>query len=109
MGKVDCVVLHTFTRPSSLLSGQTTLSSGDSSRAGPSLAGDPVGVSVMMTLIQAADLVAYSIYRRYERSDTFLLDKIVGRFQREDKKIHGLMHLIAGYRNCTCPACLSRQ
>lgn len=60
-------------------------------------------------LIQAADLVAYSIYRRYERSDTFLLDKIVGRFQREDKKIHGLMHLIAGYRNCTCPACLSRQ
>lgn len=60
-------------------------------------------------LIQAADLVAYAIFRRYERSDTFLLDRIIGRFQREDKKIHGLMHLIAGYRTCTCPACLSRQ
>ncbi len=60
-------------------------------------------------LIQAADLVAYAIYRRYERADTFLLDKLIGRFQQEDKKIHGLMHLVAGYWNCSCPACLSRR
>ncbi len=60
-------------------------------------------------LIQAADLVAYAIYRRYEESDARLLDRIIGRFQRVDKKIHGLMHLISGFRSCTCPACLSRQ
>lgn len=60
-------------------------------------------------LIQAADFVAYSVYRRYERSDTLLLDKLINRFHCEDGKIHGLQHLIAGYKSCTCPACLSRR
>lgn len=60
-------------------------------------------------LIQAADLVSYAIFRRYERADASLLDQIVHRFQRRDKVIHGLMHHIAMYKSCTCPACLSRQ
>lgn len=60
-------------------------------------------------LIQAADLVAYSVFRRYERSNTLLLDRLINRFQNEDGKIHGLMHLISGYKNCTCPACFSRR
>lgn len=60
-------------------------------------------------LIQIADLVSYAIFRRYERSDTTLLDRIIPYFYRRDKTIHGLMHHISGYKTCTCPACLSRQ
>jgi hypothetical protein len=60
-------------------------------------------------LIQVADLVSYAIFRRYEKSNTLLLDKIVHRFHRRDRVIHGLMHHVSRYRECTCPACLSRQ
>lgn len=60
-------------------------------------------------LLQAADLVSWAVYRRYERSDTFFLDKILSRFQEKDGKIHGLMHLANDWRNCSCQACISRK
>lgn len=60
-------------------------------------------------LLQMADLVAYSIFRRYERSQTWLLDKIVGKFDAEDGVIHGLVHLSMDHFSCTCPSCLSRR
>lgn len=60
-------------------------------------------------LLQAADIISYAIYRRYEKSDTLFLDKILPRFCQKDGKIHGLMHLTANYRQCLCPACQSRK
>jgi hypothetical protein len=35
-------------------------------------------------LLQLADLVAYAVFRRYERGDTRLLDKIITKFETED-------------------------
>lgn len=60
-------------------------------------------------LLQLADLVAYSIFRRYERSQTWLLDMLIRKFDTEDGVIHGLVHLSKDYLSCMCPACLSRR
>ncbi len=60
-------------------------------------------------LLQLADLVAYAIYRRYERGDTRLIDKIISKFDTEENVIHGLVHLTSAGRSCTCPACLTRR
>lgn len=60
-------------------------------------------------LLQLADLVAYAVYRRYERGDTRLLDKIISKFDIEDSVIHGLVHLTRSWSTCTCPPCLTRR
>jgi hypothetical protein len=60
-------------------------------------------------LLQLADLVAYAVFRRYERGDTRLLDKIISKFDTEDGVIHGLVHLTRSGSTCTCPACLTRR
>lgn len=60
-------------------------------------------------LLQAADLVSYSIYRRYEYGDARLFDRLINRFQRSNNIIHGLVHLVSKRKRCVCPACLSRQ
>ena len=59
-------------------------------------------------LLQVADLVAYAIFRRYERGDTQYLDKIVSRFDTENDVIHGLVHLTTEAA-CVCPACATRR
>lgn len=60
-------------------------------------------------LLQAADLVSYALFRRYERSDARLFDRILSRFQQSDGILHGLTHLVARHWTCFCPACLSRR
>ena len=60
-------------------------------------------------LLQAADLVAYSIFRRYQSGDTRLLDRLLPRFHQVNGIIHGLMHMVSKWRECTCPACMSRH
>lgn len=65
--------------------------------------------SATTRLLQAADIVSYAIHRRYEKSDTLFLDKILSRFHQNNGKIHGLVHLISNYRQCPCPACIGRK
>jgi hypothetical protein len=60
-------------------------------------------------LLQLADLVAYAVFRRYERGDTRLLDKIISKFDTEGGVIHGLVHITPSPGTCTCPACLTRR
>jgi hypothetical protein len=60
-------------------------------------------------LLQLADLVAYAIFRRYERSQTWLLDKLINKFDTQDGIIHGLVHLSRDHLTCMCPSCLSRR
>jgi hypothetical protein len=60
-------------------------------------------------LLQLADFVAYSVFRRYERADTRWLDKIISKCDSADGRIHGLVHLTSNYSVCPCPACLTRR
>lgn len=58
--------------------------------------------------IQYADLVAYALWRKYERGDGEFFDGIANWFDSEGGVVHGLHH----YRNrndfCECPACFSQ-
>ena len=58
--------------------------------------------------IQYADLVAYAMFRKYERGDGEFFDVIANWFDSEGGVVHGLHH----YRNrddfCDCPSCVSR-
>lgn len=60
-------------------------------------------------LVQLADLLAWAVWRRYEHGDTRYFDKIVARFDRSRRVLHGLVHFKDSSTDCMCPACLSRQ
>lgn len=60
-------------------------------------------------LVQLADHVAYAVFRRYEAGDTSYLDPILSRFDAEDGKLHGLVHMQTADPHCMCPACMSRR
>jgi hypothetical protein len=61
-------------------------------------------------LIQLADLVAWSTWRRYEHRDGRFFDDLIPRFDADGGVIHGLCHLKGGSTPpCFCPACLSRD
>lgn len=60
-------------------------------------------------LIQIADHVAYSVFRRYNAGDTQYFDIIASRFHEVDGVIHGLCHKHSDRVTCVCPACLSRR
>ena len=59
--------------------------------------------------IQYADLVAYAMWRKYERGESEFFDVIANWFDSEGGVVHGLHH----YRNredvCDCPSCVSRH
>lgn len=65
--------------------------------------------SKLTRVLQIADFVAYAIFRRYERGDSSFLDLIIQKFDESQGCLHGLVHLIADYKNCYCPACISRR
>jgi hypothetical protein len=60
-------------------------------------------------LIQLADLIAFSMWRRYEYQDGRFFDPIIGRFDADGGVIHGLVHCRAAGKDCYCPACMSRS
>ena len=60
-------------------------------------------------LVQLADFVAHWVYRAYEAGDESVLRKLIPGFDQEDGRIHGLVHLVYGYRACDCLACGSRR
>ena len=60
-------------------------------------------------IIQLADLLAWAVWRYYEREDTRYFNRIVRRFDAEGGVIHGLVHRTTAAANCYCPACMSRN
>jgi hypothetical protein len=60
-------------------------------------------------LVQLADHVAYSVFRRYNTGDAQYMDIIASRFDEVDGVIHGLSHKHSDRFVCTCPGCLSRR
>lgn len=65
--------------------------------------------SKLTRMLQLSDFVAYAVFRRYERGDAQFLDVIMPGFYESGGRLHGLFHLNARYRECFCPACLSRR
>jgi hypothetical protein len=59
-------------------------------------------------LLQAADFVAYAVYRLYAEQDPTLVAPILHRFDQKDGTLHGLVHLTKTHAVCPCPACSSR-
>ena len=73
------------------------------------MAGVPLFVDAQASrIVQFADLVVWSAWRRYEHGGTRFFDKIVPRFDSEGGVIHGLARYhpprAASYRQRTCPA-----
>lgn len=60
-------------------------------------------------LIQMADLVVHSIYRKYARADSTYSDLLMPSFDTEGDVIHGMTHLTTDFRSCACEACASRR
>lgn len=58
--------------------------------------------------VQLADLLAWSVWRRYEFHDTRYFDRLANRFDKQGSVIHGLVHYRDQSESCMCPACVSR-
>lgn len=66
--------------------------------------------SATTRLLQAADIVAHSVYRYYQSHDESLIGRLLPSFDADGGVMHGLVHLCeVGYPNCPCPACVSRM
>lgn len=59
-------------------------------------------------LIQLADLVAWSTFRKYEYGDGRFFDPLVPLFDSDGGVFHGLYHYRSSAEVCYCHACLSR-
>jgi hypothetical protein len=63
-------------------------------------------------LIQAADFVAWGLYRYYgDAKDDRWMRPVWNRFDNAGGQMHGLIHVSPGFKNgmCTCPPCSSRR
>jgi len=58
--------------------------------------------------VQYADLVAYAMFRKYERGDSEFFDVIANWFDSEGGVVHGLHHYRSPDDLCDCPSCVSR-
>jgi hypothetical protein len=61
-------------------------------------------------LIQAADFVAWGLYRFYgEAKDEHWIKPLWGRFDNAGGIMHGLIHVSPNFHKCACPPCASRH
>lgn len=58
-------------------------------------------------IVQLADHIAYSVFRRYNAGDITYFNRIESRFDMSDGIMHGLAHKQSNNRSCTCPACIT--
>jgi hypothetical protein len=60
-------------------------------------------------IIQLADHVAYSVFRRYNQGDANYFDIIAHKFFQADGVFHGLAHKQKSNPSCVCLACSTRR
>ena len=60
-------------------------------------------------LLQLADFVSNAVFGRYENGYTRDFDKLMPRFDQQEGRMHGLVHIARERQNCYCPACVSRR
>ena len=65
--------------------------------------------SAASRLVQLADFVAHWVYRAYESGDHSVLERLLPAFDASGGTIHGLVHLVERYWECSCAACVSRR
>lgn len=63
--------------------------------------------------LQAADLVAYALYRYYSKPggshDERYVKRLWSQFDSDNGHMHGLIHSCSYFRKCGCSACSSRR
>ncbi len=66
--------------------------------------------SLSTRLLQAADLVAYALWRYYEYGDDQYIQMLWPSFHSRAGRMHGLIHLTPEYQGgvCSCPPCSRR-
>ena len=64
--------------------------------------------STASRMVQLADLVAWSTFRKYELSDGRFFDNLIPLFDADGGVLHGLYHHRRMWEHCYCPACQSR-
>ncbi len=61
-------------------------------------------------LLQIADLIANSVFGRYESGHAAMFDKMLHKFDQGDSgQMHGLLHLTGNRGACYLPCCLTRR
>lgn len=61
-------------------------------------------------LLQIADLIANTVYGRYESGYASRFDSILSKFDQDDRnRMHGLVHLCRDRETCYLPCCLTRR
>lgn len=60
-------------------------------------------------LLQLADFIANAVYGRYESGYTRDFDIVAQRFDQDDGRIHGLVHIGRDKHLCYCPACVAHR
>lgn len=60
-------------------------------------------------VVQFADHIAYSVFRRYNSGDTQYFDIIASKFEAVDGVIHGLAHKQLVDPHCMCLGCVTRR
>ncbi len=60
-------------------------------------------------LIQLADLIAYAMFRNYERNDHACIMPIIHCFDQQGSVMHGIYHRKLPATDCDCAACASRR
>ncbi len=60
-------------------------------------------------IVQYADLVAYAMWRKFEKGDGEFFDVIRNRFDASGGVVHGLHHERYANSTCDCPYCATRR
>jgi hypothetical protein len=54
-------------------------------------------------------MIAYALRHNYEYGDSFYLNKIDSKFDKDGGTVHGLYHYKPSEEKCECPACSNRS
>ena len=60
-------------------------------------------------LLQLADFVSNAVFSNYETGHSKYFNQIAPRFDQENGRIHGLVHLTRNRDDCPCPACIQHR
>ena len=60
-------------------------------------------------LLQLVDFVANAVYGNYESGYSRDFSRIAPKFDQDEGRIHGLVHITRDRQNCYCPSCVTRR
>ncbi len=60
-------------------------------------------------LLQLADFISNAVFSNYETGHSKYFNQIAPRFDQENGRIHGLVHITRDRDSCFCPSCVQRR